>query len=189
MDCPAWSARKITLILLVAGIDKNIRSNDGRLAFELAEANTSKEAFLAFQDFESEDNDMRLSLEKMKEELDEKYTFKRLLRLNVEEFNANFEVPDFIYEKQRAGGIPQELTIFEHQIKPLMDGISMTAVVPGALNCLVFTKNEAVLNQRRRLQILQSGDATWQPDAASISHLEEKPLIVDLKKKKRNPLK
>jgi hypothetical protein len=88
------------------------------------------------------------------------------MRLNVEPFESKFEVPDFIFEKQRAGCIPEDLTIFEHQIKPLADdAFLVNSTSSTSLRSLDFAKKEAVKNQQRRLKILKAGDESWEPEA------------------------
>ena len=169
MDCPYWSTREVVLTLLTAGIDQTLVSNnDRKTAYELAIENPSKEALNAFDYFKSTSNDPEAMkyIDKLKEQLESKYTFTKRMRLNVEEFDAKFDVPEFIFEKQRAGCIPEELTIFEHQIKPLMDdAFLVNSTSSTALMALDFTKKQAILNQQRRLKILKAGDESWEPEA------------------------
>lgn len=169
MDCPHWSTREVVLILLAAGIDTSILSyKENKTAFQLAMENPSTAAFEAFNYFNASDEDAEAKgyISKLKSELDTKYTFQKRMRLQVEQFDSNFDVPDFIFEKQQAGCIPEDMTIFEHQLKPLMDDASIiNSSSSSSLRSLEFTRKEAIINQQRRMKIVKSGNDDWVPEA------------------------
>jgi hypothetical protein len=80
LDCPSWSARDITKVLLAAGADINIACKQGKTARQLAEENDectyALEAFTAFeQRFENEA--IGQDIEALKSTLTTKYTFPR----------------------------------------------------------------------------------------------------------------
>lgn len=82
----------------------------------------------------------------------------------VEPFEAKFTLPDFLFiDTARTGNIPDELTIHEHQIRPLakagfsqMDGLE-------SISCLAFSKDQAQINKHRRERLLEHAEKDFRP--------------------------
>lgn len=164
IDSPRLTCKEITWILLVGGLNRTILCEEGLTAEELARSKDHSEAIEAFDEFNStaSNETFRQKVVDMKKDL-ESYCFDRNLRLQVMPWDANFEVPDFIFEKQRAGAIPSQLIIHEHQIFPLIQTGLENKETVESLKCLLFTSDQAVRNQNRRAEILQKVDSNWKP--------------------------
>lgn len=77
-------------------------------------------------------------------------------------FEAKFPLPNFLFEAGRTGNIPDELTIHEHQIKPLVQSGYHDMRRLEALACLNFTKQESLSNLQRREHLVElSHDETF----------------------------
>lgn len=101
----------------------------------------------------------------LKDILDTKYTFYQndKLEWEVGKLNVGFEVPNFIYEKQKSGYLPTGMKIYEHQIRPLTDEGFLVKKGRDALDCLDFVQDEARINKLRREALILSGDPSWAP--------------------------
>lgn len=158
LDCPYWSCKEITLLLLIANVDQTIKDGDGKIAIELAQSNDNKPALEAFNDFNTRnDETFATYIENIKEKLLKKYTFHRELsnHFDVVKWNANFPIPSWLLSKQRSGYIPYGMRIHEHQIKPMIQfGSKLESI--NAFHSLQFTTDQADANHERRKQINDS---------------------------------
>ena len=110
-------------------------------------------ALAAFKRFAEKDDDEKVfnQLMKIKQTLLDKYTFIHNPTMNVEKWNANFIVPDFVFdETKRYGELPEGMTIHEQHIAPLVDEGYYSKGGVDALHCIEFAKDQAELNLRRR---------------------------------------
>ena len=103
--------------------------------------------------------------------------------MNVEKWNANFIIPNFIFdESKRYGELPEGMTIHEQHIGPLIDEGYYSKGGVDALHCIEFAKDQAELNLRRREDLLMTRvEDDWEPvDRVAIKEAQ-KPV------KKRGP--
>jgi len=183
LDALPAQAKEITCLLLVAGLRTDERCNDGFTPEELAVSQHNQGALDAFREFRAAqqgDETLKAHFADIKAHLLAKYCFIHNPTMNVEKWEANFPVPDFIYKDgERVGALPEGMTIHEHQIQPLIDEGFERLEGKDAYNCLDFTINQAEVNQMRRMALISASDKTWEPvDLAAI--IEQKKM-----KKKR----
>ena len=114
----------------------------------------------------------------IKQMLLDKYTFIHNPTMNVEKWNANFIVPDFVYdETKRYGELPEGMIIHEQHIAPLVDEGYYSKGGVDALHCIEFAKEQAEANLRRREDLLMTRvEDTWEPvDRDAIIESQKKP--------------
>lgn len=168
LDSPKWCAKDLTRLLLIAGLDRTARCNEGYTPEDLAMKNSEPGSLEAFREFDMAESDPTLQAEyaAIKKTLLEKYTFIHNPTMNVEVWKAKFPVPNFIFDKQHVGALPDGMRIHEHMISPLRE-IGYTGVKDtiDALNMLDFSVEQADINIVRRAKLLSAGDVdgTWEP--------------------------
>ena len=86
------------------------------------------------------------------------YCLDSKMRTKVDRWKANFNVPEFIFEPQRAGYIPEGLKIYEHHIRPLIYTGFEFMHGTDSLHCLEFTREQALINQTRRENLVKLFD-------------------------------
>ena len=186
LDAPKWCAKDITQLLLIAGLERTRRCNDGLTPEELAAASkneASLEAFAAFDRQESDAN-IRAEHQKIRDVLLEKYTFIHNPTMNVDvEKSFQFPAPDFLFDKQRIGYVPPGMRIHENQIDPLrQEAFASMAGIP-ALRALDFSVQQADINRKRREQLLVKGDTegTWVPVDTATMHADKARALIRAK--------
>ena len=193
IDTPKWSVKQVIKILLMYDVDRTIKDNTGLTAYELASKYNYTEAIEAFHEYDNrEDNHHELAeLAEIKRLMDLKYTFHKFepYERDVKFTRKNkpkFPVPQFIFDKERVGYLPNGMLIHEHQIKPLIEtGFNVYEGV-NALKCLDFSHEQAAINTLRRERILLNQDKTWAPvniEAELAKRPKPKSSIHDRKKK------
>ena len=189
LDAPKWCAKELTRLLLIAGLDRSSLCNEGHTPEALAAANGNEASLAAFTEFDMRESNSSLSalhLDIVKT-LQDKYTFIHDPTMNVEETSmtkgrhkTTFSVPEFLYDKQRVGFIPEGMRIHENQIDPLrQEAFNSMKGIP-ALRALDFSVEQADINRKRREKLLLSGDVqgTWAPvDTAAMYHDKTRALI------------
>lgn len=189
LDAPKWCAKELTRLLLIAGLDRSSLCNDGHTPEALAAANGNEASLEAFVEFDARESNSKISAQHLDIEkaLRDKYTFIHDPTMNVEETSmtkgrhkAAFPVPEFLYDKQRVGFIPEGMRIHENQIDPLRQEAfgSMTGI--PALRALDFSVEQADINRKRREMLLRAGDVdgTWTPvDTAAMHHDKTRALV------------
>lgn len=182
IDSPQPTRKLICTILLIAGVDPNIKSNDDpnptynmKTALEIAKAKMNVECLEAFDEFDrmQTDPETKAKIVELSESLKE-YYFDRNLRLQVKPFDSEFAVPDFIFDKQRAGSIHDKLILHEHQILPLVHAGDKNKKGVDAIKCLLFAAEQAEKNQMRRAVINKASDESWEPVDVNPKRLYEK---------------
>ena len=160
-------AEEITMLCLIVGMDQNAKDEDGYTPQELAVKERNVAALEAFKKFSEKDDDEKIfdRLMKTKQMLLDKYTFIHNPTMNVEKWNANFIVPDFVFdESKRYGELPEGMTIHEQHIGPLVDEGYYSKGGVDALHCIEFAKDQAELNLRRREDLLMTRvEDDWEP--------------------------
>jgi len=182
LDSPKKTVQEVTAVLLLAGLDTAALSSDNKTALEMAE-NVKNEGFLStYKEYHGmySDETVMQKYEALKEDLNTRYCFqvntktrgdvashnslsfcsellssKRYATGTVIPFEAKFPLPDFLFEAGRTGNIPDELTIHEHQIKPLVQSGYHDMRRLEALACLNFTKQESLNNLQRREHLVE----------------------------------
>ena len=199
LDSPSWSSKEITKLLLIAGLDRFSKCNEGYTPLDLARMNPCENSHLAFQEFEqylqiiqtkantnkastnnaATEEKLEREYTSIKKTLLDKYTFIHNPTMNVEKDKLwreakSFEIPSFIYESQHAGEIPDGMKIHEHQIQPLLiQGESLVKDTIESLKMLEFSLSQADINHARRAKLLSSGDndGSWEPGRADLSQM------------------
>jgi hypothetical protein len=123
-ECYDDVAEEITTLCLIVGMDQTLRDEDGNTAHDLAVKEKNLGAMRAFDTFAKKDDDEAIykRLMRIKENLLDKYTFIHNPSMNVEKWNANFVVPDFVFdETKRYGELPEGMIIHEQHIGQLVD--------------------------------------------------------------------
>jgi len=179
LDAPKSSAKEITLLLLIAGLDRTWKCDEGRTPEEYAKENDCDASLQAFIEFDAAESDDKVlaNLDRIRKTLLEKYTFIHNPTMNVEKASLwrevkRFTVPDFIYEKQHVGALPDGMKIHEHQLVPLRNEAYVGVKdLTESLQMLDFSVEQADINQKRRAKLLSAGDTegTWDP--ADLSQL------------------
>lgn len=165
MDCPVSSVSEITRILLLAGGDPRIEDYQRRSAYHLARECLNQEFLDIIQEYIEVRNGSRSPSEyqALHESLNQKYrlidpalAFRRL----DAEFLASlpFIAPDFLGAKERVGQLPHELSIHEHHIVPLAEHANDKKTGVDALKALRFAREQAQINEKRRLKLAQLAD-------------------------------
>ena len=184
-DALPW-ATDILFLLLVAGADFTIRCTSEYLLPVEHARDQNKAEFVAILELFSNlkiyeenkeareeqgvppDKDLealKVQISSKKLELSKKYAFPENELAEVTPWQADWPIPEFLFQKERVGSLPRGMTIHEHQIKPLLvegfedlDGID-------SLHCLEFTGHQAEINRSRRERLLQMQDPEWKAPA------------------------
>lgn len=167
MDCPTKHVKEIITLLLIAGSDQSLKSNSGKTAEEIARENNNEEALAGFFEYEeaSDKTEIMSKFQDIAKDLHENYCYQdpSAYMTDVQPWDAKFHVPSFLFERQRAGLIPQGMKIHEHQIRPLIKEAVDEMAGPDALACLDFTRKQANMNKVRREILIQQSQPTWTP--------------------------
>jgi len=173
LDAPKSSAKEITLLLLVAGLDRTWLCDEGSTPEDYARANDCEQSLLAFQEFDDAEQDTKIlaELDRIRKTLLENYTFIHNPTMNVEPAkmwreSKRFEIPGFLYDPLHVGAIPEGMKIHEHQLEPLrQEGYEAVKDTVQALQVLDFSVEQADANQMRRAKLISAGDSdkTWEP--------------------------
>ena len=179
-ECYEDVAEEITMLCLIVGMDQNAVDDDGNTPRELAMKERNIACLRAYDEFEMKDDDEKVfkKLMRIKQMLLDKYTFIHNPTMNVEKWNANFIVPDFVYdETKRYGELPEGMIIHEQHIAPLVDEGYYSKGGVDALHCIEFAKEQAEANLRRREDLLMTRvEDTWEPvDRDAIIESQKKP--------------
>lgn len=167
MDCPDYSVKEITFILMSMRVDVNIRCLLNKTAHELAiESNNT--GFLEVYDrflhcINSERDELDEEITQLHDQLAASYAFRPEATLFVKPFKANFPVPKFLFKKERYGSIPYGLTVHEHQIEPLTETGFDLLRGTNSLHCIQFSLAQAEINEKRREKLVQTFDETFEP--------------------------
>ena len=71
----------------------------------------------------------------------------------------HFNIPEFLLEEQEGfGNMPEGMSIHEHQIKPLTNLGFQDMSGAESLQCLQFSREQAILNIQRREQLCRTFD-------------------------------
>ena len=147
-------------------MDPNIVDKDGQTAEQLAKASFNDGALAAFAEVADVENEpLQQHLKSYFDEIRKKYEFVFDTPEPVTaQWNASFEAPEFLNDRNGTGFLPNGMRIHEHQIPPLVEvGGAMGGM--HSYRCLDFARNEASLNQDRRAALLKAGDPSWDPDS------------------------
>jgi hypothetical protein len=172
-------AEEIAMLLLIAGIDYQQKDNEGHNAEELALLHKNHGFLLALQNFKKKDVDekMKEKLLSLKKHLLEKYTFIHNPTMNTEKWNADFIVPDYVFNQERFGALPDGMIIHEHYIKPLIDEGYVLKDGVDALKCIDFAREQANINHERREKLVKADPMSdWvEVNRAEIVKSRQKP--------------
>eukprot|EP01036_Dinobryon_divergens_P027499 gene27498-36283_t len=199
LDAPTKHLQDIIRLLLIVGSDLSIESNSGMTAHAVALEQSNQVALDTFEEFQKAAADATIQ-DKYLEIINAlregsrkvQYNFQpdaKIYRRTVEKWDAEFSLPEFLFERERVGYIPRELTIHEHQIRPLIEegfdihninkhseefqliqqeinGISegdtpQTSTTVQALRCLDFARDQAMVNRDRRRKLLTESAPDW----------------------------
>lgn len=179
-ECYEDTAEEITRLCLLVGMDQNAVDDDGNTPKELALKERNIACLRAYDEFAQKDKDESIfkRLMRIKQMLLDKYTFIHNPTMNVEKWNANFIVPDFVFdETKRYGELPEGMIVHEQHIGPLIDEGYYAKGGVDALHCIEFAKDQAEANLRRREDLLMTRvEDTWEPvDRAAIIEERKKP--------------
>jgi hypothetical protein len=168
LDCPPKRAQQVTTLLLIAGANLNALSEDEKTPECIAEEKQNEGFLAAVSEFRNVHNDaaLRSKWQALQDELNTNYCFQvnTKNRGMVEQFEAKFTLPNFLFTDQtRTGNMPEEMQIHEHQIRPLtatgfedMDGLE-------AISCLSFSMEQALINKERRDRLMERFDPDFKP--------------------------
>lgn len=164
LDAPEKSAPEIIKCLLMLGADQTIRCREDQTAYEIALKLGKTSVMRAFNDYNTQDENigLRMEMDDLKRELKSKFTFYHEPKMIVEPWDADFEIPKFLYEPQRAGAIAPKLTIHENQILSLAEEGFYNKDGSESLHCLSFAKEQARINRERRADLISAGDPGWE---------------------------
>eukprot|EP01038_Epipyxis_sp_PR26KG_P014377 gene14377-19284_t len=107
-----------------------------------------------------EEEEIILTLDQQREKLFNDHCVDITMRSRAGKLKTDFPVPHFVFEKQRTGYIPPELSIHEHHIKPLMETGYSAMKGTDALHCLRFSREQALLNEKRREDLVKEVNET-----------------------------
>lgn len=167
-ECPRIRAKDITLLLLIVGTDISIRSAEGKTAHQMALESNNTAVLSAYEEFNNvrhgRDPVLKAKFQKQFTILKTDYTFQITTKTrpaaDPKNIKQHFEIPDFLLEDQdHVGNIPDELVIHEHHIKPLASVGFKEMTGTEALQCLEFTREQAIANLHRREQVMKSTGA------------------------------
>lgn len=132
LDAPEKGLSDVLRHLLAVGANQNLQCNKGKTAFDIAMTNSNETALDIFAEFDSarDDhslqstylsivNDLRNKDKKVRYNYQEDAKIRQRL---VEKWDAEFNLPEFLFERERIGFIPTGMKIHEHQIRPLAEG-------------------------------------------------------------------
>ena len=181
LDSPKSTAKEITRLLLVAGLDPATRCDEGFTPEELARSNDCDASLQAFREYSAAEHDPKVlsELESVRRNLMEKYTFIHNPVMDVEasalsKESRRFTVPEFIYDEQHVGALPEGMKVHEHQIDLLRrEGLTAVKDTVEALQMLDFSVQQADINQSRRAKLLSAGDSrgTWESGTADLAQM------------------
>eukprot|EP00597_Dinobryon_sp_UTEXLB2267_P008078 CAMPEP_0170084984 /NCGR_PEP_ID=MMETSP0019_2-20121128/20002_1 /TAXON_ID=98059 /ORGANISM="Dinobryon sp., Strain UTEXLB2267" /LENGTH=232 /DNA_ID=CAMNT_0010301261 /DNA_START=177 /DNA_END=875 /DNA_ORIENTATION=- len=131
LDAPEKGLVDVLRHLLVVGANPNLQCNRGRTAVDIATNNSHNIALDIFSEFDRARNDPSLQSTYLLIVNDLRNTTKKI-RYNyqedakirhrvVESWDAEFSLPEFLFERERIGFIPAGMKIHEHQIRPLAE--------------------------------------------------------------------
>lgn len=175
-ECPRIRAKEITLLLLIVGTDISIRSAEGKTAHQLALESGNTAVLSAYEEFNNvrhgKDPVLKAKFQKQFSILKTEYTFQVTTKTrpaaDAKNIKQHFEIPDFLLEEQdHHGNIPEELIIHEHHIKPLAEVGFLDMTGSEALQCLQFTREQAIANLHRREQVMKSTATTTEFEPAN----------------------
>lgn len=166
LDCPMDRCKEITTILLVAGLEPvTAKCVMGQSAEDLAIQEHNEPFLEALTEFRSRETNEKIdiTLNELKQNLFENYTYIHNPTMMVEKWKANFKVPAYVYADHHVGELPEGMHIHEHLIMPLIqDGYSLKTGV-DALNCIDFARQQANINEKRREKLLEADKkSTWE---------------------------
>ena len=202
LDAPEKHLEDIIRLLLIVGADQSIQSNKGLTARDIATQNSNQKALEVLDEFQRAANDPSLQ-DKYLDIVNElrrreaqgpkkpRYSFQldaRIYRRDVEKWDAEFSLPEFLFDRERVGYIPKELMIHEHQIRPLIEegfdiqnvnkqseeylltreinasldpAASSKSSTVEAMKCLDFARDQAMRNRERRIHLLNESAPEW----------------------------
>eukprot|EP01034_Spumella_vulgaris_P024641 gene24641-31009_t len=168
LDTPRSKAKEIALLLLITGGDQEIPSEKGQLAYDIAVEKSNTPVIEAFDEFNAAKRDkaqkakLQIVVNLLKDNYSHQVTTKQRGTVDVTEIKQHFEVPEFLLEEQEYhGNIPAGMTIHEHQIKPLTDAGFHGMSGSESLQCLQFSREQALLNIQRREHLVKESNKSF----------------------------
>ena len=167
MDCPDYSVKEITFILMSMRVDVSIQCLLNKTAYELA-IEVNNQIFLEVYNkfltcINSERDELDNQITQLHDQLATSYAFRPEATLFVKPFKANFPLPKFLFKKERYGSIPYGMTIHEHQIEPLIETSFDLLRGTNSLHGIQFSLSQANINEKRREKLVQSFDEGFEP--------------------------
>lgn len=173
MECPRRVAKECTMLLLLGGIDPMVRSSEeDQTAMQMARALNNGECLAAINEFKAarSNDEIKQKLISLRDGLIKKYRFQSntMVAGKLGDIDAGFKFPEFLFEEERVGNVPNELAIHEHHIRPLVETGFYDMNGMEAMRCLEFSNEQAQVNKMRRDRLMASADPTFKPERSNL---------------------